>query len=160
MADADWLQASFTERMPWNKPEGYFVKSCRQQEEGSLILLLAEEAGNYLGHLKVVWAPDYPYFQENNIPEIQDLNVVPSHRRQGIATGLVDEAERLIAPRSPLAGIGFGLYADYGNAQRMYVLRGYVPDGRGIHYKNKVVQGGETICADDDLVLFLTKKLK
>ena len=38
------------------------------------------------------------------------------------------------AQRSDHAGIGFGLYADYGAAQRLYIKRGYIPDGRGAHY--------------------------
>ena len=73
--------------------------------------------------------PNYPYYQENGIPEIQDLNVLPKFRRQGIATQLLDEAESRIAQRADIVGIGFSLYADYGAAQRLYFLRGYIPDG-------------------------------
>ena len=66
------------------------------------------------------------------MPEINDFNVVRSYRRRGIGTALMDEAETLIRERSVEAGIGVGMYADYGPAQRMYVLRGYVPDGLGL----------------------------
>lgn len=41
----------------------------------------------------------------------------------------------------------------------MYVLRGYVPDARGVTYKNRCVVEGETLPFDDDLVLYLTKDL-
>ena len=66
------------------------------------------------------------------MPEINDFNVVPSYRRRGIGTALMDEAETLIRERSVEAGIAVGMYAEYGSAQRMYVLRGYVPDGLGL----------------------------
>jgi len=44
----------------------------------------------------------------------------------------MDQAEQIIAERSDIVGIGVGLYADYGTAQRMYARRGYVPDGHGL----------------------------
>lgn len=113
--------------MGWHKPAGYFERVLQQQAVGALNLLLALEAGEYLGHCKLVWSPGYPGFRERGIPEIQDLNVIRSRRRQGVASRLLDEAEAYIVKRSPFAGIGFGLYADYGAAQRLYIQRGYVP---------------------------------
>jgi ribosomal protein S18 acetylase RimI-like enzyme len=158
--DAAWLQASFAQQTKLQKRKGYFADCCRQQEEGQIVLLVAESDGDYLGHVKVVWDSEVPYFRENGIPEIQDLIVVPAHRRRGIATHLLDEAETIIRGRTGVAGICFGLYADYGPAQRLYVLRGYVPDGKGIIYKASYVRPGHTVIADDDLVLCLTKMLE
>jgi ribosomal protein S18 acetylase RimI-like enzyme len=157
LEDADSMQSGFDGGMGWTKPAGYFATCCAQQERGELVLLVAEDGGSYRGHAKVVWQPDYPYFRENGIPEIQDLNVLTSFRRQGIATQLLDVAEALIIERSTVAGIGFGLYADYGAAQRLYVKRGYVPDGRGVVYRDEYVRPGATVAVDDDLVLYLTK---
>ena len=42
----------------------------------------------------------------------------------------------------------------------MYVLRGYVPDAKGITDRNEYVKGGKQVVADDDLVLWFTKELK
>jgi hypothetical protein len=43
----------------------------------------------------------------------------------------------------------------------MYVKRGYIPDGTGVWYRNKPCAQYETeIANDDDLVLFLSKKLE
>ena len=72
----------------------------------------------------------------------------------------MDEAERQVGERSAIVGIGVGLYPDYGPAQRMYVLRGYVPDGRGVSYDNRQVAPGEVVPVDDSLALYFTKKLK
>ena len=85
--------------------------------------------------------------------------MLPQFRWRGIATALVDECERLIRERSAIAGIGVGLHPGYNAAQRMYVLRGYVPDARSVTYKNRYVVEGETLPFDDDLVLYLTKDL-
>jgi hypothetical protein len=53
-----------------------------------------------------------------------------------------------------------GLYADYGTAQRMYVRRGYIPDGRGILYELKEVPPGEMIRVDDEAILMFSKPLR
>jgi GNAT superfamily N-acetyltransferase len=157
--DAGWMQNSFDSLMGWKKSPGYFHNCCDRQAEGQLVLLVAADGDHYAGHVKVVWSPNYPYFRDNNIPEIQDLNVLPGFRRQHVATTLVDTAENLIRQRSKIAGIGVGLYADYGPAQRMYIRRGYVPDGKGITYRDAYVTPGASVAVDDDLVLFFTKQL-
>jgi GNAT superfamily N-acetyltransferase len=122
-------------------------------------VLVAFVDQQFAGYVTVRWHSDYPAFRAADIPEIQDFNVLPVYRRQGIGTRLLDDAERIIARRSPVAGIGVGLYADYGAAQRLYVRRGYVPDGRGIFVNERCVQPGEQVIVDDDLVLYFTKTL-
>ncbi len=146
--------------MGWTKPPGYFAAALERQAQGHLALLLALEESAYLGHCKVVWRSAYPGFRDRGTPEIQDLNVRPDYRRRGIGSALLDAAERRIAERSDFAGIGFGLYADYGAAQRLYIKRGYLPDGRGLHYGSNPAVAGETYRVDDDLVLYLVKMLK
>jgi hypothetical protein len=73
---------------------------------------------------------------------------------------VLDAAERLVAERSRVVGIGVGMDADYGAAQRLYVKRGYVPDGAGLLYGNHPVRFGETVRVDDELCLRLTKVLR
>lgn len=158
-AEAEWLARAFDEVMGWTKPAGYFQAVIERQAQGELALLVALEQRQYLGHCKLVWRSDYAGFREAGIPEIQDLNVRPDKRRRGIGSALLDEAEKRIAERADVAGIGFGLYADYGAAQRLYVKRGYVPDGRGAHYSGQAVFAGESYRVDDDLALYLVKRL-
>jgi len=157
--EADWLQTSFDAHMGWTKPEHYFADVCRWQNNDEVVLLIAVQDNLYLGHCLIVWQPYYRHFKDNDIPEIQDLNVCPDYRRQGIATALMDDCERRVKKRADTIGIGFGLYADYGAAQRMYVKRGYVPDGHGVHYKRQPVTPDDSYPVDDDLVLYLTKHL-
>jgi hypothetical protein len=49
---------------------------------------------------------------------------------------------------------------DYGPAQRLYVLRGYIPDGRGLASHDRIVEYGEPVPVDDNLVLHFTKALR
>gem|GEM_PF-183547 len=143
----------------WPKPRSLYEGYLAEQEDDRRVVLVAWCEMGVCGYGTVVWQPDYPSFRENGIPEIQDLNVLPGFRRRGIGSALLDAAERLVASRSPVVGIGVGLYADYGAAQRLYVRRGYLPDGRGASYRNRPVLGGETVAADDDLVLHFTRRL-
>lgn len=149
---------SFT-AIGWNKPASQYERYLAEQEAGQRIVLVALVDGVFAGYVTIIWHSDYPYFRAENIPEIQDFNVLPHFRRQGIGSRLMDEAEQIIAQRSPVVGIGVGMYADYGTAQRMYVKRGYIPDGRGLFYNGVLVQPGESVPVDDDLVLHFTKRL-
>ncbi|MFC1900933.1 GNAT family N-acetyltransferase [Chloroflexota bacterium] len=146
------------ENTVWDVQETFFERFLAEQEMGKRTVLVAYGDNDFAGFVTILWRSNYQSFAEKGIPEINDLRVIPDFRRRGIATALVDEAEKRIFERSPVAGIGFGLYADYGAAQRMYILRGYIPDGLGISYKGKHVEPGKEVLVDDDLVLYLTKE--
>jgi GNAT superfamily N-acetyltransferase len=154
----DWLRHEF-ETLAWPRSPGYFAACFDQQERSEIVLFVARAGEDLLGYLKVVWQPDYPPFRESRIPEVQDLNVVPGQRRHGVASRLMDRAEALIATRSRTAGIGVGLHPGYAAAQRLYVLRGYVPDARPLTYDNVFVHENQTVPLDNELVMHLTKRL-
>jgi GNAT superfamily N-acetyltransferase len=152
------MSAAFT-AMGWNKPVSQYERYLREQEQGERVVLVAFADGEFAGYLCVVWEPRYPPFREGGVPEIQDFNVVARFRRQGVGSRLMDAAEELAAERSPIVGIGVGMMADYGAAQRLYVQRGYVPDGLGLTSDNRPLAWGEQVTADDDLVLHFTKRV-
>jgi GNAT superfamily N-acetyltransferase len=145
---------------PWNKSDGQYQRYFQEQTDGKRIVLVAFYNDEFAGYGTICWTSKYAPFAEQQIPEIVDLNVLEQFRRKGIATQLMDRAEAEIAKRSPIAGIGVGLYPDYGPAQRMYVLRGYVPDARGLMRDGKSVESGTSVVVDDALTIHLTKKLK
>jgi len=134
--------------------EGYLD----QQRTGERAVLVAYLDAEFAGCVTVKWRSDYPHFAGNGIPEIVDLNVMPPFQRRHIATALMDRAEALISQRSEIVGIRVGLFSDYGPAQRMYVLRGYVPDGRGVYYRDRQVKRLQVLPVDDDLVLYMVKR--
>ena len=81
-------------------------------------------------------------------------------RRRGLGHIMMNVCEQLAATRCDRICLGVGLYRDYGTAQRMYVKRGYVPDGSGVWYGDENIEPGRDVCNDDDLVLFLSKNLR
>jgi len=156
--DPDRISTAF-DRIGWNKPVALYEAYLREQETGDRHVLVATMGGSFAGYVTVKWRTEYSPFVDAGIPEIQDLNVLPRYRRRGIGTALMDGAEALVRERSPTVGIGVGMYPDYGNAQRLYVLRGYVPDGRGLTYNGRILEPMESTVNDDDLVLYFTKEL-
>ena len=142
-----------------NKSEQQYRRYFAEQQERARLVLVARSDAAIAGYVTVVWHSDYAPFREAGIPEIQDFNVLPDFRRLRIGSQLMDKAERLIAARSRVCGIGVGLHHDYGAAQRLYALRGYVPDARGITSHGRRVNWGDEAKIDDDLVLWLTKPL-
>ncbi len=157
LADIRSLPAAFADTV-WDVPESHFERFLGEQNKGERTVLLAHSDGVFTGYVTIKWQSDYPDFAEKAIPEINDLRVLPQFRRRGIAGALLDEAEKRIFEQSGAAGIGVGMYADYGPAQKLYVRRGYVPDGAGLFYKNQPVIPGQDVPVDDDLVLYLTKE--
>jgi GNAT superfamily N-acetyltransferase len=157
--DPTMIAAAFR-RVGWKKTEAQYQLYLEEQEAGQRVCRVAFVDGQFAGYVTLNWQPAYPPFSEAGIPEIQDLNVLPEFRRQGIAGRLLDEVEELAGERSATVGIGVGLHPGYNAAQRLYGKRGYIPDGRGITYHDRFVQEGAQIVLDDELVLHLTKRLR
>lgn len=142
----------------WNeKDAAQYERYLAEQETGQRVTPVALLDGRFVGYLNVIWESGYPPFAEAGIPEIQDFNVLPDFRRRGIGSALMDAAERIAGKRSPIVGIGVGMTADYGAAQRMYVKRGYIPDGRGLTYEERFPKYGDVVRMNDSLVLWFTK---
>ena len=152
------IAADFAD-LGWNKPASQYERYLAEQEAGQRAVRMAFSGDIFCGYLTVCWQAHYRPFREANIPEIVDFNILPVFRRLGIGAMLMDTAEELIAGISPLAGIGVGMTADYGAAQRLYIRRGYLPDGRGLMYEGQPVNYGKSIPVDDDLCLYFTKEL-
>ena len=142
------------------KPVGQYERYLDEQRRGARSVLVATLAGTFAGYLTVCWASGYPPFRDAGIPEIRDFNVLPQCRRRGVGTALMDAAEAAVAARSAVAGIGVGLYAAYGAAQRLYATRGYLPDGRGVMSGGVPVPAGAKVRVDDELALMLTRRLR
>lgn len=155
--DLDEIVAAFN-AIGWDKPRSLYENYLLQQSQGTRSVICARENGKFCGYVTIKWVSDCSNFNQNNIPEIVDLNVLPSFRNRGIGSRLITACETMIADRGYIhIGLGVGMTADYGNAQRLYVQLGYIPDGRGIHYKGKSPHYSELVPVDDDLVLYFTK---
>ncbi len=140
-----------------NDMEKYRIR-LKDQAEGTAISLVAEYRGNVAGYINVypnaLWGPFAGY------PEIVDFGVLEKYRRNGIGSKLMDIAEQIASEYADMVYLGVGLHSGYGSAQRLYVKRGYLPDGSGVWYQNKVCEPYAPCKNDDDLILYFSKKLK
>lgn len=146
------------------KPASLFEAYHQEQQQSERVVWVAYIQDNIAGYVTLKWISHYEPFAQKGIPEIMDLNVLPSFRKQGVGTALLQAAEEKTAGESDVVGIGVGLYGGpdggYGQAQRLYVNRGYIPDGLGVTYGYKPTVPGQTYPLDDDLILWFTKKLR
>ena len=143
------------------KADGYFDSALEQQEGGTRIVFIASVDGGDAAYGMLAWEPKYVFFRKMDIPEIQDLNVMPDYRRRGIASFMIDHCEYLAREvGKEYMGIGVGMDNSYGAAQQLYVRRGYVPDGNGLTYDRKTIQRGAFHPIDDDISLMLIKSLQ
>jgi GNAT superfamily N-acetyltransferase len=157
--DASRLADSFASH-GWNKPVETFEGYLDEQRLGARACYVAEVGPAIAGYCTLLWESAYEPFKAAGIPEIADLNVLRPFRRHGVGSALLDTVEVAARQRSPVVGLGVGLYADYGAAQRLYVRRGYVPDGRGVMYEYRTVEPGQSIPIDDGATLMMTRALR
>lgn len=147
---------ALVDALGFHKEADYFERCLAEQRQ----VFIAALDGQDTAYGMLNWQPQYALYKKLGIPEIQDLNVIPNARRQGIAQALIAHCEMLAAERRcEHIGISVGLYADYGPAQRLYTKLGYMPDGYGVTYDRQPVTPGEIRPVDDNLCLMMVKHL-
>lgn len=157
VSDIEEIVLSFKTHL-WLKPIETFKTYWDEQEKGERLMWLAYDNDIFAGYVTLKFESYYKPFYDNNIPEIMDLNVLPSFRNKGIGSILLDCAENEAFKKNDIIGLGVGLYKDYGSAQKLYVKRGYIPDGLGVTYNYLPLKPGSNVCLYDDLILWFTKK--
>ena len=145
----------------WHTDISKYLARLRDQSAGKCVSLTAEYKGQPAGYVNVYLTGMGGAFSGKELPWIVDLAVLEKYRRKGIGSKLMDAAEEIAGQYADTVWLGVGLHSGYGSAQRMYVKRGYIPDGTGVWYQGKPCAQYETgIANDDDLVLFLSKRLE
>ena len=144
----------------WNQTVEKYELRLKDQAEGKSISLVAEYKGNVAGYINIYLNSKYGAFANQGYPEIVDFGVLVKYRKNGVGSKLRDVAEKVAAQYSNIVYLGVGLHEGYGSAQRMYVKRGYIPDGTGVWYGEKVCPQYSDCCNDDDLVLYFSKELR
>lgn len=142
----------------WLSREEILTRYFKEQESGEREVLVAEVEGAVAGYITILPnAKQGPF--AGMAPELSDFNVFEPFQNQGIGNLLLEEAEKRVRLISDKVTLGVGLHSGYGPAQRLYIKRGYIPDGTGVWYQNHQ-PAMNAVCEDiGELVLYLSKNL-
>jgi len=142
----------------WPSREEILTRYFKEQESGEREVLVAEVEGALAGYITILSCAKQGPFAEI-YPELSDFNVFEPFQNQGIGNLLLEEAEKRVRLISDKVTLGVGLHSGYGPAQRLYIKRGYIPDGTGVWYQNHQ-PAMNAVCEDiGELVLYLSKNL-
>lgn len=159
--DIEKIVSTFS--FPWTTPESTLQKWLNyyeEQERHQRTVCVLEQDASFIGYGSLLYFSKYPPFKSAHIPEIHDVWITEERRGKGFGALLIGHLENLARKENyQTIGIGVGLYQDYGPAQKLYVQLGYRPDGAGITYHGMPVVPGTSYPVDDDLILWLTKRL-
>lgn len=144
----------------WNQTTEKYEMRLRHQAEGRCTALVAVYQGKVAGYVHVYPHSSNGPFGNQGLPEIVDFGVLEKYRNRGIGGVLMDVAEQVASQYSSRVYLSVGLHSGYGSAQRMYIKRGYIPDGSGVWYRDQICPAYEDCCNDDELVLYLSKTLR
>ena len=145
----------------WHKERKTIENYILDQEKGNSIVIVAEIENDIAGYITLIpEAQDAITFVNKKIPEIKDFVVFEKYQSQGIGNKLLELIETEAANVANEVCLGVGLHSGYGAAQRLYIKRGFIPDGTGIWSGNELALPYSMIKNDDELVMFLSKKLK
>ncbi len=145
----------------WNKPVELFQQYNDEQSQGLRHCYVALYDDKIAGYTTLLRTSKYEFFQRNNIPEISDLNILPIFQKKGLGTALINECEKTAIQQlnAGSIGLGVGLTADYSDALSLYLNLDYCFDKKGIAYSGKTLEYNSKTIVDDELNLYLTKKL-
>ena len=142
----------------WPGREEILARYFLEQESGEREVLVAEIDGAVAGYITILPSAKHGPFA-SIYPELSDFNVFEPFRNKGIGNRLLEKAEQGVKRFSGKVCLGVGLHLGYGPAQRLYIKRGYIPDGTGVWYQNHQ-PAMNAVCEDiGDLVLYLSKNL-
>ena len=137
----------------------YLNRQLDFQDNNECSALVALCDNRVAGYVFLFYRCKWGAMKNQGLPGICDLVVFEPYRRKGIATKLMDCAESLARRVNTKIYLDVCLNPEYGPAQRFYALRGYVPDGAGAYYEERVLAKDEVCKNDDELTLCLVKEL-
>lgn len=138
----------------------YLKNNLENQENKKCSALLALFNNQVAGYVFLYYQCKWGGLKNQGLPSVVDLIVFEPYRRKGIATALMDYAEKEARNINSKIYLDVCLNSEYGPAQCFYIRRGYVPDGAGVYYEQEVLGLNAPCSNDDELTLCLVKKLQ
>lgn len=143
----------------WDKNAALFQKYLDEQEAKMRKVFVATADNCVAGYVTLLPNDEHGPFEGMNIPTVCDFNVLEKYQKNGIGNMLLEAAEKAAATVSKTICLGVGMHHGYGCAQKLYVKRGYIPDGSGIWFNNEPLPQNAACINNDDLVLYMSKSL-
>ncbi len=114
-----------------------------------------DRLGQCDGRYLVAWCDGMPvghlHLAEHDVPELQDVFVEPAHRGRGVASALIDAAERASAARG-CTSVRIEVSVHNDGASALYCRLGYEPDAAPPRrVQGTIVVRSGTIEVDDEL---------
>ncbi len=136
-----------------------YTQRLKDASEGKCIALVAEYKGYIAGYFNVYPDSKSGPFGGKGLPELVDFGVFKKYRNNGIGNILMQTAENIAKQYADVVYLGVGLHKDYGAAQRMYIKRGFVPDGTGLWWNDTNLEPYADMKNDDCTAIYMSKKL-
>lgn len=143
----------------WHRDLALFERYFKEQSDDQRFVVVAEVAGELAGYATLMRKALHGPFAKLNLPEINDFNVFEAFQRNGIGNLILEKCEDIASTFSKTITIGVGMHPGYGPAQRLYVKRGYIPDGSGLWFEDKVLPMNAICKNNDSLALYLSKEI-
>ena len=137
----------------------YLKKQLLNQDKQECSALIALYDGNVAGYVFLYYKCRWGALADCGLPGVADLIVFKKYRQKGIATSLMNVVEDIAKRHSNKVYLEVCLSSEYGPAQRLYVKRGYIPDGKGVYYQDRVCETDAICKNNDELTLCLIKEL-
>jgi len=157
--DIEKILQSYSEQ-GWKKTREVIECYFNKQENDDAYVFVAKYGDSLAGYTVLYRDTDAGPYAHKKIPLLSDLVVFEKYQRKGVGSKILDAAEQKASELSDSIQLAVGLHSGYGAAQRLYVTRGYVPDGSGVWYKDSPLEPYDDCQNDDDLVLYLLKSLR
>lgn len=141
------------------KNKVYLSNQLANQEKQECCAFLALYEGEIAGYVFLYYRCKWGGLGNSNIPGIVDLIVFEKYRKRGVATALLDTAEKIAKAYGDKVYLDVCLGSKYGPAQRLYAKRGFIPDGRGVYYNGTVCEANAICRNDEELTLCLIKEI-
>lgn len=137
--------------------ENYLKNQLDNQAKGDCTALLALYENEIAGFVFLYYKCKWGGLRNQGIPSVVDLFVLQQFRKKCIGSKLMDVAECLASADNTKIYLDVCLNREYGVAQRFYIKRGYIPDGKGVYYEQEICPTDATCKNDDELTLCLVK---
>jgi len=138
----------------------FLARQLALRDQGMCRVLAAVLEDMPVGYVFIFSSGSAAGIKNAPLPCIADLYVHADFRQMGIGSALMDAAEETAGQWSRSVFLDVCVGRRFGPAQRMYIARGYMPDGSGLYYQGKICEENAPVLNDDELFIRLIKKLR